>query len=205
MGNSEESRLKQAVNGNVQALTSLLHDHASCIRMAVAGQIPRRWRSVLSEQDVIQQTFADAIRDIERFHGEDAESFLAWLRQLARCNLRDAIRLLGAQKRGGDRNRVVAEGSGDSLLAFVELLSASGTTPSGHAVANEARIILEKSIGKLPKAYRRVVQMYDLDGKPVEQVAKSMKRSPGAVFMLRARAHQRLKELMGATTHYFSG
>lgn len=117
---------------------------------------------------------------------------------------RDALRSLEAHKRGGSRKRAGEGHSGDSLLALVELLSASGSTPSGHAAANETRAVLEQSIADLPEAYRRVVQLYDLDGEPVERVAEAMNRSPGAVFMLRARAHHQLRELMGATTEYFS-
>jgi len=90
------------------------------------------------------------------------------------------------------------------VLALVEVLSASGTTPSGHVAAKEIRAVLEKSISRLPEAYRRVVQLYDLDGKPITHVAQTLNRSPGAVFMLRARAHRQLRELMGATTQYFS-
>ena len=198
------SRLREAVAGDRTALACVLREHSSCIRSAVAGQIPRRWRSVLSEQDVVQQTFADAVRDIGRFTGTDEVSFAAWLVRLAQCNLRDGLRSLEAHKRGGNRNRVGVGGSGDSVLALVEVLSASGTTPSGHVAANEIRAVLEESISRLPETYRRVVQLYDLDGNPVTHVAQTLNRSPGAVFMLRARAHRQLRELMGATTQYFS-
>ncbi len=204
MSTSDESRLREAVAGDRTALACVLRDHASCIRGAVAGQIPRRWRSVLSEQDVVQQTFADAVRDIGRFSGTNEGSFAAWLVRLAQCNLHDAVRSLQAHKRGGNRKRADQGYSGDSLFALVELLSESGSTPSRNAAANETRSELEQSIEELPEAYRRVVQLYDLAGEPVERVAEALNRSPGAVFMLRARAHRQLRELLGSTSNYFS-
>ena len=63
---------------------------------------------------------------------------------------------------------------------------------------------LEGALGALPPDYEKVVRMYDLEGKPVREVAAALKRSEGAVWMLRARAHERLKEIMGEAGKFFS-
>jgi DNA-directed RNA polymerase specialized sigma24 family protein len=47
--------------------------------------------------------------------------------------------------------------------------------------------------------------MWDLEGHSVEEVAASLGRSPGAVYMLRARAHRQLAEIMGAPSRFLSG
>jgi DNA-directed RNA polymerase specialized sigma24 family protein len=39
--------------------------------------------------------------------------------------------------------------------------------------------------------------MFDLEGRPVQQIASALQRSEGAVYMLRARAHDRLREILG--------
>ncbi len=79
-----------------------------------------------------------------------------------------------------------------------------GTTPSRHAARGEAHTALERAIAQLPEAYERVVRMYDLECRPAEEVAEALQRSVGAVFMLRARAHERLHEVMGDTSKYFT-
>ena len=56
--------------------------------------------------------------------------------------------------------------------------------------------MLKAAIDQLPKDYRRVVQLYDLDGLAAAEVARQMDRSDGAVYMLRARAVDRLRELL---------
>ena len=204
MSAPEADLLKQAAKGDDHALSTLLKQHASSIRRAVAGQIPRRWRAVLSEEDVIQETFADAFHDIGRFDPAGHGSFGGWLLRLAKCNLRDAIRMLEAEKRGGDRHRADVRRSGDSHTALIDLLSSDGTTPSRQAATAEARSLLTESIRKLPHDYRAVIQMYDLEGDGVSQIAAALSRSPGAVYMLRARAHDWLRELMGTTGKFFS-
>ena len=64
--------------------------------------------------------------------------------------------------------------------------------------------MLEQALRKLPQTYRHVVRMYDLEGQSIEQVAETLDRSQGAVYMLRARAHDRLRHVLGATTKFFS-
>jgi RNA polymerase sigma-70 factor (ECF subfamily) len=187
-----------------QTLPQLLERHGPVVRQRLAAQIPRCWQSVLSVDDVMQQTYTDAFLDIDRFvpHGED--SFAGWLASLARCNLVDALRMLEADKRGPERRRSESRVGEDSVTALCELLDSPSATPSRQAARDEARTALERAIRQLPDAYRLVVQMYDLENRPVEEVARALGRSPGAVYMVRARAHRRLRELMGATSRYFS-
>ena len=201
---SESDLLEQAVNGDNDALSDLLKRHLASVRRAISGRVPHRWRSLLSEEDVVQETFADAFHDIRRFDLKRDGSFSGWLSSLAKCNLHDAIRMLEAEKRGGDRKRVEVKLSGDSHAALIELLSSDGSTPSRHAAHDEARSVLDHSISKLPPDYRKVVRMYDLEGESIEKTAAALGRSHGAVYMLRARAHDWLRELMGAATNYFS-
>jgi len=164
-----------------------------------------RWRSVLSEDDVMQQTYANAVAKIRQFTSGSESSFARWLETTARRNLSDALKMLAAEKRGGNRRPVRPRTADESLLDLWEVLSSTGTTPSGGASNDEATTTLRRAVDQLPEAYARVVKLYDLEGKPVEEVAAALQRSPGAVFMLRARAHERLHEIMGRTSNFFSG
>ncbi len=200
----ENELVRQAVGGERTALTQLFGRHAPTVRQAVARQIPRRWRSLLSENDVMQQTYADAFRGIGQFEATEESSFAAWLTILARCNLQDAIRMLEAEKRGGDRRRLDLAGGDGSFVALCELLSSSGSTPSGHFARVEAHSALEQAIEHLPKTYRQVVRMYDLESQAAQEVGAALERSPGAVYMLRARAHDRLREILGRASKFFT-
>ena len=204
MSVSDDELVKQAVEGDRAALTELLGRHAPTVRQNVAKQIPRRRRSLLSEDDVMQQTYADAFRGIGQFVAIEDGSFAGWLSSLAQCNLQDAIRMLEAEKRGGDRRRLDVVRSDDSFVSLCELLSSSGSTPSGHFARVEARSALEQAIERLPQTYRQVVQMYDLEDRTIQDVSAALNRSPGAVYMLRSRAHDRLRELLGKASKFFT-
>ncbi len=153
----------------------------------------------------MQQTCADAFLDISRFIPQGEGSFARWLATLADRNLLDALRMLEADKRGGARRRIEPVAGDDSLVALYELVTATTTSPSRLAARNEAKAAIEKAVQQLPETYRHAVVMYDLQDRPIQEVAEALKRSPGAVFMLRARAHRRLAELMGTASDFLSG
>ncbi len=202
---SDQEMLKKAIAGDEDALTRLLEQHGPVVHRGLVGRISDRWRSVLSEDDVMQQTYADAFVDIGRFAPRDEGSFAGWLSTMANRNLLDAIRMLKADKRGGDRQRIEPQMMDDSFMSLYEMLGGSYTTPSQDAARKEARSAIGRAVQHLPDNYRRVVQMYDLEGRPLEEVAKALDRSCGAVSMLRIRAHRRLAELMGTMSKFLSG
>jgi RNA polymerase sigma-70 factor, ECF subfamily len=196
--------LERAVRGDRDALVELLKRHGPTLRASLAGRIPKRWQAVLCDDDVLQQTFADAVAKVHQFASDSEHSFAKWLKTTARRNLRDALKMLAAEKRGGNRRRVeTAPGTGSCAVSLVELITGTGTTPSGYVGSREAEAALRSAVTELPDDYARVVTLYDLEERPVEEVAQALQRSPGAVFMLRARAHDRLHEALGRASRFF--
>lgn len=198
------SLIYRAVSGDADALSALLKEHAPEIRASLAGQIPARWRSVLSVDDVVQQTYADAFLSIGQFDPDEDGAFAGWLFRVAQCNLRDAIRMLKAVKRGGRSARVEFHDPAKTAAALIDMLSDSGTAPSKGASDEEAASHLDHALSHLPPSYRLVVQLYDLEDVDVGTVAERLGRSCGAVYMLRARAHDRLRELLGDSSKFFT-
>ncbi len=201
---SDHNLEDRAKEGDEDALALLLEQHGPAVQREIARRIPRRCRSVVSDDDVMQQTYVDAFRGIRRFIGVHEGSFHAWLAAVANRNLLDVLRMLGAEKRGGDRRRVPADAGDDSYVTLYEQLSASTSTPSRKAARHEALSLMMRAVESLPPDHRRVVELYDLEGRPVEEVATALSRSPGAVYMLRSRAHRLLCEIMGASSKYLS-
>jgi RNA polymerase sigma factor (sigma-70 family) len=152
----------------------------------------------------MQQTYADAFRSIGQFVPLGDGAFRAWLSSLADYNLRDALRMLKAKKRGGGRKRVGNDPSSDSYGDLLNILSDSGTSPSGRAARVEGASALEDAISSMPDVYQAVVRLFDLECRPIAAVAQEIQRSPGAVYMLRARAHDKLRRILGETGKFFT-
>jgi len=200
-----DARVASALEGNVDALMAVLETLAPRIRARIAGKIPPAYQSVLEIDDVMQVTYSEAYTKLRRFRAGDADAFASWIATLAENNLIDALRSLDAAKRPGPRKRVdkprVAE---DSMAALVDLLGVTSTTPSIVAMRGEAGGILLQSIDKLSPEYAAVIRLYDLDGLSASEVAQRIGKSEGAMYMLRARAHERLKEFLGKESRFFS-
>lgn len=196
MANEDREVLQRAVVGDADALTELLKKYASKVRASLSGQIPTKWQSVLSEDDVMQQTYADAFHSIGVFDPDEDGTFSGWLCRIAQCNLADAIRMLKASKRGGQARRVLIDDPATSAEVLVSTLTATSTSPSGRAAAIEAEVQLKAALTALPDTHRTVVQMYDLEGVDISTIAGALDRSEGAVYMLRARAHEGLRALL---------
>ena len=195
MTDSASDRLERAKRGDDQALSEMLSEATSSVRASLVGQIPSRWSSVLSEEDILQQTYTDAFVGIARFVPVGDGAFEAWLRALARNNLRDALRALEADKRGGGRAPVTGGSTAGAL--YDNLLAESAASPSRSAAREESARMLEEAVERLPEHYATVVRLYDLEGRSIEELARELGRSPGAVYLLRHRAHARLRELLG--------
>jgi len=204
VSSSERDLLNQASRGEKDALVELLRTHGPAVHRRIAGRIPRRWRSLVSADDVMQQTYADAFLAMDRLPTDVVDSFVAWLTSLADYNLIDALRMLEADKRGKGCRRIENDSGRESFVELYELLDSGRTTPSRHVARDEACAALERAIQQLPETYRRVVRMYDIECTSVEDVALAMQRSPGAVYMIRTRAHRLLHEMMGSVSKYFS-
>ena len=200
MGDGDHALVDRAVAGDREALAALLERHGPRIARTLRSSIPTRARPLLSIDDVVQDAYTEAFLAIGRFEWRGEGSFLAWLSTLARRSLLDTVRLLEADKRGGRHQRVES----DSTIDLAEQLGWTSSTPSRAAARDEAGTLLRTALASLPADYRQVIEAYDLAGRTVEEVAAILGRSPGAVHMLRMRAHRMLAEVLGTGSRYFS-
>ena len=193
--NDENAALaRAAAGGDGDALSTLLARVGPLVERSL--HISPVWQAALEPSDVMQITYLEAFLQIRRYDPERGASFQTWLQRIAENNLRDAIRGLQRQKQPQPADRIQPSTMEDSLVGLYNLLEADSATPSRNLRKEEASQRLQRTVDALPPRYRDVVRMYDLEGLPIEEVARRIGRSPGAIHMLRARAHDRLREMM---------
>ncbi len=202
MSEPETILIAQAVGGDSEALAALLKQYGSQVRKQLT--IGTAWQSLLDADDVMQVSYLEAFLQIRKFVGQTSEAFLAWLTQIAENNLRDAVRELGRDKRPPPQKRMGAPSPTDTSVTFFETLGGSTWTASKKMAKQEIQNLLREAVARLPTSYRQVVELYDLAGQPAQQVAQTITRSVGAVYMLRARAHDQLRAILGTSSQFFS-
>jgi RNA polymerase sigma-70 factor (ECF subfamily) len=195
----ESNLITRAVAGDDDALAMLLERHGPTVRARVTVDLPRRWQALLSVDDVLQQAYTDAFLAIRRFVPQGEGAFPAWLTRLARNAMLDAVDMLQAAKRGGDRHQVQAD-TNRSLTTLLDAVRSLSATPSRIVAGSEALAAMRDAIARLSPDYRTVIESYDLQERSIEEVAASLGRSIGACYMLRARAHRLLAEALGGAS-----
>lgn len=199
-----DPQMTRAIAGDTAALSALLRLHGPRVQEQL--RIGSPWQAMIGPEDVMQITYLEAFIQIGRFDASRGATFEGWLRHIAENNLRDAIRGLSRQKHPHPHKRVhdAPHRAGDSFIGLLETLGATSATPSRAAAHNETQAMIEAAIAQLPADYARVVQLYDMDGGSIAEVAQAMNRSAGAVHMLRARAHDGLRAILGRESIFFS-
>lgn len=196
--------LGRAANHDVAAFRTLLERFGPQIWNEINADIAAKWRSLVDADDVMQVTYVEAFLQMDRLTARDAGGFVSWIRRIAKNNLHDAIKALERKKRPESGNRVQSPTSEESYVALVDVLGQTSTTPSRHVAAAEACRAVNEMLERLPPDYAQVIRLYDLESRNVADVAAAMGRSTGAVHMLKARAHDQLRSLLGAETDFFS-
>jgi RNA polymerase sigma-70 factor (ECF subfamily) len=204
---AERERIAQAAAGSRPAVERLLLDHYTPLVQHLQPLIPVSAQSLLSVEDILQETFSQAFQDIRTFTPSTDKSFGTWLKAIAENRLRDAIKAHRRKKRGGGQLRLQppAYANEESVATLAEMLSAGRSTPSQSLARKEAVRAVQIAMAGLPDDYREAVRLRFLEGRSVEGVAEEMHRSPGAVRGLIDRAKRAMRETMGRASHYYIG
>jgi RNA polymerase sigma-70 factor (ECF subfamily) len=202
MSEADTEKMVAARNGDEDALAELLEQFGPIVRREL--QIAPKWQPVLDLDDVMQITYMEAYLRIRDFDEDKPALFLAWLRKIARNNLIDAVRGLERGKRPQPEQRLREPVADESYVALLDIVGVTTTTPSRIAAASEVRRMIQKGLKALPADYAEVIRLFDLEGLSGPEVGERMGRSRGAAFMLLARARQRLAEMLGSESQFFS-
>src|SRR6202035_1832999 len=91
--------LRQAAAGDGQAASALLAPYRDRLRRMAELRLDRRLHGRVDADDIVQETFLEAVRRLPEYAAKPSMSFPVWLRFLAGQQLVDALRHhLGVQK-----------------------------------------------------------------------------------------------------------
>jgi RNA polymerase sigma-70 factor (ECF subfamily) len=193
-----EGLIRSVRGGDGAALGRLLGLYRAYLILVARSLVGPDLRARVDPSDLVQETLLEAQHDFARFEGRGEAELLAWLRRILVRNLADQARRHRAM--GRDLGR---EESLDALLersdrALQRAIAAPTNSPSELASRREHEVLLADALARLPKDYREVILLRNMDCLPFEEVARRMARSSGATRMLWVRALERLnRELEG--------
>lgn len=148
----------------------------------------------LDASDVVQQTLLKAHQALQEFRGTDSKAMGAWLRQILRRTLSDAIRDRNCGKRDAALERSLDAGIEDSTCRLEGWLAAEQPSPSAQAMQGERLLGLAAALEALPEAQRDALVLKHCEGLTVDEVAERIGRTPAAVASLLRRGLKHLRE-----------
>jgi RNA polymerase sigma-70 factor, ECF subfamily len=188
--NAEESSLiAQAIAGDALSMQRMLHSHRTRLLSYIRKHLPVRITRIVDPEDVLQESYFEACRQIGHFKPQGADCFFRWLAAIARNHMLDLLRRQRALKRGGDAEQYDQQ----QMVSVLEELAIHKRTPSKSAARHELMAALEHAIERLPDDYRLAVTLRYVQGMAIPDVAQHFGRSEGAVSMLLNRGLQALR------------
>jgi RNA polymerase sigma-70 factor (ECF subfamily) len=142
--------------------------------------------------DLLQETFLQAFRDIQRFHYTAPGSFWNWLASIAGNVVLDAVRFEGRQKRNAAdvvRFRSASNPGGPDPV--------DRKTPTLLLSEKESVRALFARLEALPPDYREAIVLAKVEGLPTAEIAARMGKTREAVALLLHRGLKRLRALAG--------
>ncbi len=184
-----------AIRSDPDQLKQRLFAHAETLRQYIHAKLGVGLQAHISADDVLQETFIQALKDIDRCEATSPASFVAWLKGISNHRLQDIAKSLKRKKRGGDMRRVdgAAPAEDQSRVDFVAQLSAHISTPSRFLARQEMATALRLAVASLPEDQRQAVLLRYLESRDVSNIAEKLGRTPAAVRGLLKRALEALR------------
>ena len=150
-------------------------------------------------EDVLQDTFLNAVRGLDSFKGKS--SFSTWLYRVAANAALTKIRKRSRREKSESEFLDDVYSVRQAAHSGVVLTDWS-TNPATSLLDEEARKELQKAIGELPEIYKAVFVLRDVQGLPAAEVAEVLGLSVAAV---KSRLHRARLYLRNRLSNYFAG
>lgn len=178
---------------NLPLLNQLLSHYRPFLRLIAEQSLGPAVKRREDASDIVQQTLAEAAAGIGRFSGHTELEFTAWVRQILKRNVINAMRDHRAAKRDV-RQETYLDGEADGSASISWHVPTSGSTsPSLKLIKAESALNLATAMEKLPADQCTAVTLRHLSGLSLAEMAVAMNKTPAAVAGLLRRGISQLR------------
>lgn len=181
--------LEQARAGDDAALSRAFEKHRRRLTVLVHFKLSSENRGFSEVEDVVQEVFLRAFRDLDRFSYQSSGSFLRWLSSIADHAIVDRVRYRNRERRAGQEVPFRSESNPMGPEP------ADTKTPSRLFAQQEAVARLLARLELLPEDYRQAIVMAKIEGLSTVEMAERLGKSREAVALLVYRAVKRFRAI----------
>jgi RNA polymerase sigma-70 factor (ECF subfamily) len=162
------------------------------LMLLARSQLGLRFRRVLDDSDIVQQSLLEAHNNRSGFRGTSSAECFAWLRKILTNTILDHVRRYTREKRNVELEVSLEQTIRGSALRAEQWLMDRHSSPGERAERNEQLRQLAVALMKLPEAQREAIELFHLQGCELKDVARRMNRTGPAVAGL---IHRGLRQL----------
>jgi RNA polymerase sigma-70 factor (ECF subfamily) len=201
-----KSLLVAAIAGDATALERLLLGQFAALEHHIMPRIPTHARCQIDAEDILQEVFVQAFRDISKFRNRYDGSFFAWLTAIADNRLADSIKRIGRIKRGGDQHRCssIDGGKTSTIATLIDIVCYDSHRPEESVQRHEIDKAIQVALATLPPNQRKALHSRYILGQDVNEIAVQMRLTEAAVRGLIKRGKDNLAEAMGRASQWLS-
>lgn len=189
-------QLAAAQRGLPAELGEILNSFRNYLLLIANRELGESIQAKIGASDIVQETFLQAEKIVNRFEGSSRQEFAAWLAQILEFKLSQTRRhFAGSQKREVARERSL-EPLEEQLFRDLRLPEAE--SPSACCAQCEEGAAIDAAIRRLPTDYRVEIELRSLQGKTFAEVGQALNRTTDAARMLWGRAVLRLRKELQA-------
>src|SRR5271163_227682 len=171
-----------AREGNQEAFGTLIHRHyPACVNIASF-----MLRDRAEGQDEVQKACLRAFEHLDQYHGE--AEFLHWMLRIV---VNQCLMLMRVRRRA---RFLYLDGGREHNGRWPIELPAQSISPEREVIQHEMHDILQTEIRRIPPLLRRVLQLRDLEGLPMTDVAERLGITVPAAKSRLLRARNELRE-----------
>ena len=199
--------IQKAIDGDGDALLALFMQVESELHRFVAAKLAQTSRIGLQEDDILQETYIKACKEIGGLRINNIIGLTAWIKAIALNQIRDVARRQATSKRGGDRAKIEIdrERFGDQAFGLaIELTDPGIGTPSTYVARREAIDAIRIALSQLPEDQHQAMQLYYFQLLTLNETALRMNRTSDSVRGLIQRAKKSLRDAMITSSMWLS-
>jgi RNA polymerase sigma factor (sigma-70 family) len=181
----------------IKLVEELIRKHEGIIRSFIARRSGPAVLKRASIEDLFQETVAAACSSAGSYEYRGDSSFVTWISTIAR---RAIARCAASGKKEPQTLRIKRPESTGVGVYEMEL-APRGRTPSSLVAAQERRAALHDAIRGLPSEHRRVITLYLLEERPLDEVVELTGREKTATCHLLARIMNKLRDTLANDGH----
>ncbi len=174
--------------GDEAAFTILFRKYSPRLAAVIHYKLGHKLQGRVEVEDILQETFVTALRQLPGFSYRGPGSFMKWLSRIAEHVIVDSARYHARQKRSPESSIGLRSESNPEGAEAVD-----STTPSRIFASRERLDRLIVRLDALPEELRAVVIMAKLECLSTGEIADRLGRTRAAVAVLLHRAVQRLR------------